>query len=120
MTCPDCAGSYVGDQCVCGWVRPGAKQTVIYRSTEAPKVDGAIEKEQFGVNLYNAISLVGAVMQVKEYRAQAVMGTLRKQMDHKDLKVQDKKLTEQLHTAMQALTADELLELTRRYPWTLN
>ena len=117
MQCPECFEPVNGTSCSCGWNKP-VTSTVIYRNTDHELPPG-ITKQEFGMNLYNAITLAGAVMQIKDYRAKAVMGTLPKRMTKEDLKAQDKKLIEQMHTAMQALTADELLAFTRRYPWSL-
>lgn len=111
MNCPDCDREVHGQSCSCGWI-PAGQSRVIYRSTEHELPKG-ITKEEFGIQLYNTIVLIGGVMQLRRYLGKVAMGEL----EPRDFKQREGKLIEHLRTALLALKADDLTQVVRRYPW---
>lgn len=112
MNCPDCDREVHGTVCTCGWIQPGSSK-VLWRNTEHVQPTNGCTKEQFGVGLYEAVFLIGGIMQLRTYLGHVAMGEL----EPGDYKQREGKLIEQLRTALLALKADELTQIVRRYPW---
>lgn len=112
MNCPDCDREVHGTVCTCGWIQPGSSK-VIWRNTEHGQPTNGCTKEQFGLGLYEAVFLVGGIMQVRNALGHVAMGEL----EPGEYKQREVKLIDQLRTALLALKADELTQIVRRYPW---
>ena len=115
MNCPDCDREvHGGIACACGWIKPGSSK-VIYRNTEHEQPSNTCTKEQFGLMLYEAVSLVGAIKQVRVLLGRVAMGEL----PASDYKQREAKLIEQFRTALLALKPDEVTQVVRKYPWVV-
>ena len=64
-TCPDCDREMFGERCPCGYNRIESN-VVPFRSTYRPIPQDARTKEQFGVELFEAIKLCGGILQLQE------------------------------------------------------
>lgn len=111
VECPECFEEFTPPLCSCGYrtIRPN---TVIFRSTEH-EVPLGITREEFGVQLYNTIVLIGGLIQLRHYLGKVAMGEL----EPRDFKEREVKLIDQLRTALLALKPDDLTQVVRRYPW---
>ena len=85
----------------------------MFRSTEHPQPSG-ISSQEFGVSLFTTITLIGGIMQLREYRGRVAMGVLEPRADYL---AQEVKLKEQLKTALVHLSADDVTSVLQRYPW---
>ncbi len=74
-----------------------------------------ITKEQFGVNLYDGIKLIGGIQGLDQQRAQAI----HKGEGYKvqDLLTRRKELQKTLAGQLPQLTNDEMDQILERYPW---
>lgn len=99
-----------GEQdCTC---RPAVQSKVIWRNTEH-LIAAGITKDEFGIQLYNTIMLIGGIMQLRCYLGHVAMGEL----PPCDYKQREGKLIDQVRTGLLALKADDVAQVVRRYPW---
>lgn len=112
MNCPDCDREVHGSVCSCGWARSSSK--IVWRNTEYEMPTDCVTKEQFGITLYNAVALIGGIMQLRVFRGYVAMGDLPQTDEYKQ---REAKLIDQLRTALVALKPDDVTQVVRRYPW---
>lgn len=113
QTCLECQEQFQGMRCECGWQPGGTKSPMVFRNTEHPQPANCITKDEFGIGIYNTISLIGGIIQIRQYLGKVAMG----EMEPGDYKQREGKLIEQFRTALLALKPDEVTQVVRRYPW---
>ena len=116
MNCPDCDKQLNGPACTCGWVKPGTLSKVVWRNTEGPRPTDGMTREQFGLNLYHAIELVGGIAELRVIRGHAAMGELPKAYGN-ECKAKEDTLIDELRSTLLHLKAEDMTEFITRYPW---
>jgi len=94
--------------CAC----PSSVSPRMVRDTYHPIADG-ITKEQFGVNLYEAIKCIGGIRGLDQQRA----GAIHTGRSLEDLAPKRAKLVKEWAHHRAILTHDELTQILARYPW---
>ena len=114
QTCLECKEQFQGIRCSCGWQPKGAASGIVYRNTEhALPTHGCITREQFGLGLYQAVSLIGEIKQLRIMLGRVAMGELKPS----DYKQREVKAIDQLRTCLVGLKADDVTEVVNEYPW---
>ena len=108
MDCPACAN----DPCTCQTERLPNPSTVI-RSTYQP-VPLGITKEEFGLNLYEAIKLISALKTIREQLNYAVHKHQEKRQQ--ELTARYKNVRQELASHLPTLTDHETQQILARYP----
>lgn len=118
MTCFECAKEIAAYPCACGYQpiggRPAQKPTHRYE----PLHDGPMmTKEEFGVNLYEAIKMIGGIVGIDQQRAAAI----HKGEGYKVQSLLERRRELQVILAAQlpALTDPEMDQILDRYPWVV-
>ena len=117
--CFECQKEIQAYPCACGYTNlPAAGSTKSLAPVQSyqPLHDGQyITKEQFGLNLYDAIKLIGGIQGLDQQRAQAI----HKGEGYKiqDLLTRRKELQKTLAGRLPDLTDDEMDQILQRYPW---
>lgn len=100
------------DPCIC---QPAETSSI--RSTYTPQ-DWGITRKQFGEELYEAIVMVGQILQLKHLR-QHVAPARIKNGELKTWQKQESVLIGQLRKQMAKLSDDDTAEMMRRYPFVM-
>lgn len=115
MNCPECDRLFVDDQrsCVCGWGRQKAQARIedLVRSTYRP-IPFGITREQFGVQLFDAIRHVGAIKQLQHYLPILVEDPKGLQA----MREREQQQRRELAAILPTLTDAEDAALRQRYP----
>ena len=117
--CDECGKTLQAYPCACGYSnQPDAGSTKSLAPVQSyqPLHEGHyITKEQFGLNLYEAIKLIGGIIGLDTQRAQAI----HKGEGYKvqDLLTRRKELQKTLAGQLPQLTDDEMDQILQRYPW---
>ena len=111
MYCHNCESN----PCTCQREHFAHPETVV-RSTYQPVQDG-ITKEEFGINLYETIKIIGGILGIDQQRAAAIHKHQKAKQD--DLLKRRQGLQVSLAQSMPTLTPQELSQVLEKYPWVV-
>ena len=112
-TCLECGELFQGVRCSCGWQQKGTPTGIVFRNTEHALPANGVMREEFGLQLFEAIHLIGQIKQLRVMLGRVAMGELKPS----DYKQREAKAVEQLRTCLVQLTPDDVVEVTNDYPW---
>ena len=117
MNCPSCDVLIFGASCACGWSDASQIKLEVprTRSTYQLRPPG-ITKDEFGLDLYEAVKCIGGLIYLRQAQAKTNMHFV-KPGQVKDWKVRERQLWKELAALLVRLTEAELADVKHCYPW---